>query len=214
MKEWIVLWFIVCALIILVLRNYFVLPKDQSRHSEYVKNIGNKEPLDYRVMWSRETAVPSFYVMPFSLFFFFHFFRYIWTCKMRSGRKDRDVGRFASFPFFLSFISLLLRRASVSLFDDEWRLTVSLTIPQFCWKKTHEKYEVLKKCHIKKNFRRCEEYFKYNNQCKFEKKFEKNWRVAMHQVSFAKVPRGGRRQIICTRLHALKCRLYSLALID
>lgn len=61
------------VLTIIVLRDDFVLPRDRSRRSENVgcesENIGNKEPLDYRMMRSRETIVPFlFHFMPFFLF--------------------------------------------------------------------------------------------------------------------------------------------------
>lgn len=111
------------------------------------ENIGNKEPLDYRVMWSRETAVPFFFISSHFLFFF-HLFRYTRAHKMRSRRKDRKVGRFASFPFFLSFISLLLsacERIRASLIIATRSMTLNYIANdslQFCQKKASKRQKM------------------------------------------------------------------------
>lgn len=59
------------VLTIIVLRDDFVLPRDRSRRSD---DIGNEEPLDYRIMRSRETIVPFFFIihaLSFLIFFLF-----------------------------------------------------------------------------------------------------------------------------------------------
>ena len=95
---------------IIVLRDYFILPRDRSRHSEHVRNIKYKKMLDYRVMRSRETAVPFFFYVLCHFFSFSNALEHIKRDHKTKRSRNRTICTF----FFWVIFRFFCRRASAS----------------------------------------------------------------------------------------------------